>query len=357
VRIGDDGGGELVISGNASITTGLGGDEGEIYLVCRKMSATADVSGNPEVYCGGDFRLGNPGQAANKAATTCDMTMSGGTINCDNFQAGWKPDKPDDFSCSMTMTGGLIIARDKLQVGEKTTVNLVSSSSGGVISCDGIEIDTGGVVDVNGDGPTDAHILIDGDVLTQVFALRDADKLTGNGSKQGLRADYGATNPGKTTVYAVVIDPNKAWDPIPRDTATKVAPEGVVLQWQNGASIGRGFHYVYFDDEPDCVTNTDCNDPAADCLVAIRKAIQPYYDLALHEDPPDSGLFPYAVLDLWTTYYWRVDESSSECWIGYVWTFTTGCELIPGDTNLDCVLNFEDYADVAGTWMQTDYWP
>jgi hypothetical protein len=64
-------------------------------------------------------------------------------------------------------------------------------------------------------------------------------------------------------------------------------------------------------------------------------------------------------LPLWTKYYWRVDQGCSDATVvkGDIWSFTTGCPLIPGDANLDCIVNFLDYAEVAGTWMGQQYFP
>jgi len=42
---------------------------------------------------------------------------------------------------------------------------------------------------------------------------------------------------------------------------------------------------------------------------------------------------------------------------GDIWSFSTGCELIPGDINRDCILNFEDLAGVAQSWGQEHFWP
>jgi hypothetical protein len=64
-------------------------------------------------------------------------------------------------------------------------------------------------------------------------------------------------------------------------------------------------------------------------------------------------------LPLWQTFYWRVDEFNEDATItrGDVWRFTTGCELIPGDINLDCLVNFEDYAELAATFGEEEFWP
>ncbi|MHC4346427.1 MAG: hypothetical protein ACYSUP_17280, partial [Planctomycetota bacterium] len=55
----------------------------------------------------------------------------------------------------------------------------------------------------------------------------------------------------------------------------------------------------------------------------------------------------------------RIDQGCADATVcrGDVWTFTTGCELIGGDANLDCLVNFVDYAMVAGTWMEEQFFP
>ena len=61
----------------------------------------------------------------------------------------------------------------------------------------------------------------------------------------------------------------------------------------------------------------------------------------------------------WKTYYWRINKFNDDgtTSAGPRWSFTTGCEAIPGDINNDCVLKFEDYADIASTWQQEQLWP
>jgi hypothetical protein len=42
---------------------------------------------------------------------------------------------------------------------------------------------------------------------------------------------------------------------------------------------------------------------------------------------------------------------------GVVWSFTCDCPPLTGDLNEDCVVNFEDYADVGSTFGEEDMWP
>ncbi len=38
-------------------------------------------------------------------------------------------------------------------------------------------------------------------------------------------------------------------------------------------------------------------------------------------------------------------------------SFTTGCAIVPADTNHDCLVNFEDFACMADSWQQEQFWP
>jgi hypothetical protein len=89
-------------------------------------------------------------------------------------------------------------------------------------------------------------------------------------------------------------------------------------------------------------------------------------EAATQSDPEFQGLrgagspcFNVGNLPLWTCWCWRVDTfcQAGNTVKGDVWTFCTGCEDIPGDVNRDCLVNFEDYACVAGDFGETDFWP
>jgi hypothetical protein len=60
-----------------------------------------------------------------------------------------------------------------------------------------------------------------------------------------------------------------------------------------------------------------------------------------------------------TTVYWRIDEIyyGAPTVKGVVWSFTCDCPPLEGDLNDDCVVNFEDYADVGNTFGEEDMWP
>jgi hypothetical protein len=132
----------------------------------------------------------------------------------------------------------------------------------------------------------------------------------------------------------------------------------MILEWDEGNCLlpGRGVNVLYFSDDCDIVENQpsppdpgwDTPPPAGSYITMIDRL-----------DPRGRQTYNIGTLDLWTEYCWRVDQGCDDGSVlrGEVWTFTTGCPLIPGDVNLDCVVNFLDYAAVASTWMEEQFFP
>jgi hypothetical protein len=101
-------------------------------------------------------------------------------------------------------------------------------------------------------------------------------------------------------------------------------------------------HYVFFGDDYDAVAAAEIGDPE-------YKGFKP---VGLEEYcPPD--------LELWTTYCWRIDEKrfGEPTVKGMVWCFTTGCEIMPGDINLDCIVDGRDWAMLADDWAKEAFFP
>jgi hypothetical protein len=345
MRIGDDGGGGFTCGGNAQLNIALGDDD-NLYFVGREKSCFADISGNCEIYVSDNFRIGNPGQMGGKADTVMPMTMTGGTINAGNVEIGWNPDN-DNATASLDMSGGLLIARNNFRVGRTTVATL---SPGGVVQVGNtVNVEDGGalkgLINIIGTSVTDSGLIIlDGYKLPEVFDLVEAGLLKGNDSPVGIAADFDVTNPGKTTVWAEEPIPCQAFSPRPFDTAQEI-PVGspVVLSWTAGEGLGLGRHYVFFDEDESCVADASCGESGAACWRGMLRASTTSWSAGL--------------LELWKTYYWRIDEVGATCCQGKVWSFTTGCALIPGDINRDCVLNFDDYALVADDYGEEQFWP
>jgi len=341
LRIGDDGGGSFTVSGNASVTLLHDGDDTDegLHFGGRENSVTVDISGNCEIYCAGNFGLGK----GDDLRESVDMTMSGGTVNCKVMHVGWEADS--DGSASLTMTGGLLIVREELKIGSDDGSGEVHLD-GGVLridSADSLEMKDNASIDITG-----GALVLAGNQLAMIGQLVcEEGKLTGYGTPAAVVADYDVTNPGKTTVTAVAgVDPKKAYCPEPANGADRVRSDvtEVVFSWTRGSGVQRaGGDRVFFGDDPVAVENATTSDPE-------------FKGQVRYSDPPEWNI---GNLPLWQTFYWRIDEVNDDRTTtkGDVWSFTTGCEDIAGDTNKDCLLNFLDYADVASTWMQQQLWP
>jgi hypothetical protein len=164
-------------------------------------------------------------------------------------------------------------------------------------------------------------------------------------SPQGITSDQAVSDTAKTNLWAEETLPCQASSPCPNDGSEQVSAHGpVVLSWTAGEDLGLGRHFVYFSDNEDCVANTVCGDNSADCFRVMLRSSYAFWSAGM--------------LELWKTYYWRVDEFGIQCCEGNVWSFTTGCALVGGDLNADCLVNFTDYAELMGGWLDdAPLWP
>jgi hypothetical protein len=326
IRIGDDGAGVMHFDGG-HVTAGQIKQSGRGGVSMGKMT----ISGNAEVYCADDFSI-----ISEKAQGRCDMT--GGTVNVRNFNvhAGGA-----DGTGELNMTGGLIMARESFNApregnGATAEVHL----DGGEIRCGNFNLPPGGRMDI-----TEGKLVIEGnkvEVIAEVVC--DAGRLTGYDSPRGIVLSYDAVS-DKTIVTATpAYDPFAAYCPTPADgTVTqKCVSQDVVLSWKGTGGV-RDRHGVYIGTDCDCVAN---GTPSSPCFRGYVPGSR----------PPvwNAGRFP-----LGSVVCWRIDEFyyGAPAVQGPVWTFTCDCPPIAGDINDDCIVNFQDYADVAESWQQEQMWP
>jgi hypothetical protein len=328
---GDDGGGVFTFNGGDTVS-------GQFTVAARKGGTvgTMVVNGG-EIYVDEFIRFGKDCKDGGGFAS---LLMTGGTINADEVRFGCN-------SCvdvNVTIDGGLLIARSDLCVGDGDGDVSVALNGGEirVESGDSLEIGDNGTIDICG-----GTLKIKGNKVAEISALvcHGSGRLTGCGSPSGVFIEYDG-------VYTVVTG---GWDPWPDGAycldpacgAERIAATEVVLCWQPGACIGsRGRHVVYFSSDCDAVEN----EPPCSC---------PFPGGCLGVLPGGQTCVDVGPLELWTTYCWRVDEfcEDGRCVKGCVCSFTTGCEDIPGDVNRDCLVNFEDYACVAGDFGLEQFWP
>jgi hypothetical protein len=151
-------------------------------------------------------------------------------------------------------------------------------------------------------------------------------------------------NDSQVDVYCFVLPPY-AWGEAPDDGSAEICPD-VCLTWEvGGGDMGLhpgDKHYVFFGDSYTAVDEAEIGDPE---YIGFKPVGLEEYC------PPD--------LELWTTYYWRIDEKpfGQPTVKGMIWSFTTGCEIMPGDINLDCVVDGIDYAMLADDWAEEAFFP
>jgi hypothetical protein len=285
--------------------------------------------------------------------------MEGGTVNvAETLKVS------DDGDGILNVTGGLMVC-DTLRCtdGGDGVVNIdggtiqachVRADDGGLINlisgllevtCEGSISCGGGAINITG-----GTLIMAGDQCENIPSCVTAYYVDIGGGCAGsrgtLNCDYDPIE-DKTTITANPPNYYKAWSPSPVDGAVWQSVE-VILTWCPGDCLLR--HAVYLGTDPVAVANADTGDPE---FMGYKNPGQESYD--------PTGLV------LWTTYYWRIDEyhrktlpGCSEApiqTVGDVWSFTTGCDLIDGDINLDCVVNFFDYAMLADDWTECVFFP
>lgn len=320
IKIGDDGSGIIDVGGG--------------HLVCDSIELTARYGAATSLTAHGWGEVLVQDQILLNTYGTGGATVNvlGGLISTDRLDVG-----AARGSGVLNVGGGSLIVRDSLRIPASPTATGSASLDDGTVQCGALILATGGSMNL-----TAGVLILDGYKLAEVWDYIGAGLLTGYGKAQALIVDYDITNPGKTTVRATEdFNPRQAWNPQPYDYQPYVRPGNVNLSWNAGEDLRRGLHEVYFGTGYDDVNNANTSTPQ------------------IFRDSLRANITTYNVgaLELWETYYWRIDEVSFETTKGEIWRFTTGCEPIPGDVNRDCVVNFEDFASTAETWGQKSMWP
>ncbi|MHC4498393.1 MAG: hypothetical protein ACYS21_04680 [Planctomycetota bacterium] len=375
--LGDDGGGNFDFGGNSTVTVGdwfgIPGRKEDILgmtsqinvrdsavLTAAGIGVHADEEGTVlmNVYDSatvnaGFLRAGCKVCKDESPEGTGEIYVDGGTVNiCGDISI---PDS-EDTTALLEQTGGAINACT-LVVKDNGTVNLIGGvlTVGSVPDCgscsSGLEME-GGVMDISG-----GTLILTGDQCELVADLA-ASGLIGAyytdagggcvGFKGTINCDFDGEN---TTVTGNPANPYKPWAPTPADNSDE-HPVGVVLCFCDGDYAFR--NSLYLGTDPVAVENAGLTDPES----------KGYYEPGECLDP-DLALKNPITLQLWTTYYWRADVIHSPTsppgtpttTKGDVWSFTTGCELFPGDINLDCVVNSLDYGMMADDWREEVWFP
>jgi hypothetical protein len=297
-------------------------DEGNANLLMQ--GGTCNVTG--------DLKLG-------LADGNAMVLVSGGTLTVEGTTY-----VPDDSEGTLIVAGGLM-KTCHLVVGDDGMVELTGGTL--EITCSGSITCDGGAINI-----TTGTLVLPGDQCGSLPSCVTAYYVDIGGGCAGSRGSLNCVFDGeKTIVTAGAPNLYKAWSPTPSDGAVWQSVD-VILCWCEGDCLWRSSVYLGMD--PVAVENAALGSP-------LWKG---YYNPGECVDP-DMALSNPVTLGLWETWYWRVDEiTRPDCppgtpqnTKGDVWSFTTGCELIPGDINLDCHVNFLDYAMLADDWRECVFFP
>lgn len=381
--LGDDGGGCFDFGGNSTITIadwlGIPGREEEILgmknLINVRDSAVVNAAGigvhaskggatTMNVYDSATVNAGflraacGDGCKGEEPEGTGEIYVHGGTVNiCGDISIPHFTD--EDATGLLEQTGGEINCCT-LVVKDNGTVNLIGGvlTVGSVPDCtcsSGLEME-GGVIDICG-----GTLVLAGDQCDLIADLA-ASGLIGAyytdagggcaGFKGTLNCDFDGEN---TTVTGNPANPYQPWAPNPADGSDEHSVD-IVLCFCDGDYAFR--NSLFLGTDPVAVENAGLADFESKGYLEPGECLDP-------ENPP--GIVPKnpITLQLWTTYYWRADVVHSPSsppetpttTKGNVWSFTTGCELFPGDINLDCTVNSLDYVMMADDWREEVWFP
>jgi hypothetical protein len=357
-EVGDDG------PGVVDISAGLFSCD-EMALRARKGGTTSilNVSGTGQLNVAGELALHTDCKDDGGLVTA---NVSGGSITADELKLA-----DGCGEAVLNMTAGSIVANyiEMPADGDgEATINM----DGGLIQCDTLRVRNDGMVNLAGgtiqvtgnslecDGGainiTTGTLVLKGDLCGSLPLCVTAYYVDAGGGCAGSRGTLNCVFDGENTIVtANAPDVYKAWSPTPADGAVHQSVD-VELCWCRGDCAFRSAAYLSTD--PVAVANA---------LAITDPEFKGYYDVDCFT--PASALEHPIVLDLWQWYYWRIDQIATPgCPVtgppyapprtnGEVWSFMTGCELIPGDINLDCHVNFLDYGMMADDWRECVFFP
>jgi len=368
--LGDDGGGCFDFGGNSTINVGrnffIPGREEEILgmknLMNIRDNAVLNAAGvGVHASKGGEVTMNVYGGTVNAgflrvACQVCkdeepegagSIFVHDGTVNISGDIS--IPDYTDDDAEGLLEQTGGKINCCTLVVKDNGTVNLLGGTL--EVTCDGSIDCAGGVINI-----TAGSVVLPGNQCDSIPECMGGYWTDIGGGCAGFKGeivcDYDPIE-DKSTISSLPPNDYKAWSPYPADGAVAVSVD-VILTWCEGDCLLR--NSVYLGTDPVAVENA----------TTANTEFKGYRNPGIKWLDPDTAPSNPITLQLWTTYYWRVDEyhKSAGCYTtppvlskGDIWSFTPGCELIEGDINLDCVVNFLDYAMMADDWTECVFFP
>lgn len=267
---------------DASVTGAVGG-------LARLGGTAGGGTINSLTVTGGDITFSNHCILGEGGGSKATLEITGGVFQSKTLWVG------NSGNGTVIIRGGSIfMTAESLYVDRFDKTTSVIYLYGGVINQIGnVYMGKGGLIDI-----TEGTLILDGDRRGTVNNYITAGKIKAYSGASTVVVDYDTTNPGKTTVTAVIL--KKAWKPSPAVGAV-IEDLETDLSWMPGS--GAVSHTIYFGTNQDAVI---AGDPS------VLKGTQ----AELTYDP--------GLLTAGQTYYWRIDENDgSAIYTGDVWSFVT----------------------------------
>ncbi|MHC4622035.1 MAG: hypothetical protein ACYTEQ_30205 [Planctomycetota bacterium] len=227
---------EINISGNASLSV-YDEDDDKGFWFGDDGTGELNISGNGSMYVAEPAYIPDSGLPAT-------FTLSGGEFVCDK-----EVRIPSGGSCTFSMTGGDLVA-DELTVGRD--LGTLAYMDGGLADVGEFSHEDNYLMDFTG-----GMLKIDGDRYDDIFAEVMAGRITGYGGCGGrgdIHIDYDNISTGHTLVWAT-SNPYRAWDPTPDCGATDQHPD-LTLMWNAGDGMDpTDLHHVFLSPDLDCVND------------------------------------------------------------------------------------------------------
>jgi hypothetical protein len=304
---------------------------------------------------GGSLTANNYFDMAYTSTESATLTVSSGTINITGASGHLYCGRAG--AATLDMSGGAIDTAATLYIARDATSTANVNLSGGTIDCNVLSMRTSGgngTINITSTG----KLVIDGNVIATITPYITSGWIKAYNGAGTVVVDYNNTNPGKTTVWAVIS--NKATIPSPISDANNVPVSGTNLSWKAGTTAAS--HNVYFGTVLNDVNSAerllgdlngngivDFNDVSRLTLYWLTNPAgsEPYagvnddnivdfFDYALFSQDwrntaapvfkgnQDTNSFSPGALAFAETYYWRIDEVNGPNTVrGDIWNFTT----------------------------------
>ena len=183
-------GGVLDISGATTVVTA---DNGFLLGMDFNTAGTINMSGgivtanSDGVEWNQQFTLGRRGDAT--------LNMSGGTITADNDMVFCQDSAATG---TVNMTDGTINVTGNILMSTWANGTSEFNLDGGLVTAADLLMGTNAMLDI-----TDGTMVLAGDEWGDIDEFVAAGRITGYGDSDNVRFDYGDTNPGETTIWAV----------------------------------------------------------------------------------------------------------------------------------------------------------